>query len=161
MCSTRILLTSAWHKMGTVSLWTLLPIQTSRSFTFFEMVFWDSSLIVLNSHVILKSAMTDSVRYCALGRVHQVSNLDHSSLIFKYCILWYSLNKEINFAEVSEHDCSLLDCLSCSTCHAFFGTIFGTGRGTKFLSPLRRTTFSKQSADTLMGFLSTQVLWIL
>ena len=40
-----------------------------------------------------------SDRLCSVflsERIHQVSNLGYSSLIFKHCILWKSLNTEIH-----------------------------------------------------------------
>ena len=114
------------------------------------LVFVDFSLNVLNSPVLIKSAMTDSVL----------------SVFTKSCILvtlpWSSgtafsgtpcTRRSILKNSASAQDCSLLDCLSRSTCQTFFNTIFGGGRGVrilwcKILSPQRLTTYSIQSADT-------------
>ena len=63
----------------------------------------DSSLNLLNSSCLTQ---VGNDRFCPVfrsERFHQVSNLGHFSLIFKYCILWYSLHTKINFEEVSLH----------------------------------------------------------
>ena len=62
-------------------------------------------------------------------RIHQVSNLGHSSLILKCCILWYSLHTEINVKEVSLGTRLLAGLFVVPQ----FNTIFGTGRGVRIL----------------------------
>ena len=51
------------------------------------MVFWDSSLIVLNSHVLLKSAMTDSVSYCALSVFTNSRDNEPAMLAFRDAVI--------------------------------------------------------------------------
>ena len=129
MCCITVLLASTWRKTVTVFFMEIYVKSYNSIFPNLGIVSLDSSLNLLNSLVLLKSAMTDSVRYSVL-RAHQFSDLGHSSLILKYCILWSSLNTgSILKRSPSAHDCSLLDCFPCSTCQASQRTIFGAGLG--------------------------------
>ena len=78
----------------------LLPFKTDRPFSqFVDGLF--GFLIERIEFSYLTQIGND--RFCSVlwsDRKHQVSNLGHSSLIFKYCILW-SLHTEISFEEVS------------------------------------------------------------
>ena len=65
-CSITGLLAKTWRKTGTIFVETS-PNSNNSIFLIFWMVFFDSSLNVLNSPFLLKSAITDSVRYSVLS----------------------------------------------------------------------------------------------
>ena len=67
--------------------------------------FWNGLVGFLTERIEFSCLIqVDEDRFCSglcSERMHQILNLDHSSLIFKYCILWYSLDTKIKFEEIS------------------------------------------------------------
>ena len=125
-----VLLASTWRRTGTVFSLKLQPVQMIRYFLIFWKVFWCSSIGRTEFSCLIPVGNDRLSSVVRSERMHQILNLGHSSLIFKYCILWNSSNLEVYSEEVSSaHDLSLLDSLPCSNCQAFFSTIFGATCG--------------------------------
>ena len=116
--------------------------------------FWNGLVGFLTEHIEFSCLIqVDDDRFCSglcSERMLQVLNLGHSSLIFKYCILWYSLHTEINFEEISCRTRLLCrDALAKHSSTRFSeSVVVWESLDTKFCLLLVLTTSSMQSADT-------------
>ena len=136
--------------------WKFLPTQAVQFSMIFSIVLF-GFLESVEFWCLPQSAKTDSVRYSVLSLSTKSWIYCHSSLIFKHCILWGSLNSEFNLKNhalppqwVSKNllglacllvclgSCSASGfprhlCVSCCCCclnsQTLFRTIFGAGPG--------------------------------
>ena len=76
--------------------WKFLPTQTIQYFQMFSTILFG---FLVESVEFSGLAQVANDRFCSIFSsefVHSIWNLIHSSLFFKHCILWSSLNSEFN-----------------------------------------------------------------